>query len=296
MKGQVLQMKKNSISLVCLVLVIAAVNLAHADAPVWKVVKGERQLFIGGTLHLLTKSDYPLPQAFENAYRQSAIVVFEADLQKMRSPEFQQLLQSKVVYTDGRSLKTILSAKTYQTLEQHMTSRGLPMANFQRMKPGMLAITLTVVELQRKGLYGTGVDEFFSLRALNDGKPIDKLETAEKQLAFLSTMGEGREDALIAHTLRDLERLPEIISSLKEAWRNGNRSRIKDIAITPIKKDFPKVYHKLLVQRNMDWIPKIEEMMQTKDVEFILVGAAHLVGEEGILSQLAARGYAIQSP
>lgn len=289
-------MKKIIASFLLSMLVFTSLNAAYGDAPVWKVVKGEHQLFIGGTLHLLSKSDYPLPAAFENAYRQSAVIVFEADIAKLQSPEFQQLLQSKVVYTDGRSLKTVLSERTYRALEKHMMSRGLPIDGFQQMKPGMMSITLILIELQRQGLYGTGVDEFFNQRARRDGKTIGKLETVERQLAFLSTMGDGREDALIAHTLRDLKRLPQIISSLKKAWRIGDRAKIKDISIAPIKKDFPKVYHQLLVARNMAWIPKIESMMQTKEVEFILVGAAHLVGEEGILAQLAARGYAIQAP
>ena len=134
-------MKKVFTSLLCLVFVAAGIQLAHADSPVWKVVKGERQLFIGGTLHLLAESDYPLPAAFENAYRKSAIVVFEADIQKMQSPEFQQLLQSRIIYTDGRSLKTVLTQKTYRALEQHMTSRGIPIVGFQQMKAGMVGVT-----------------------------------------------------------------------------------------------------------------------------------------------------------
>jgi uncharacterized protein len=289
-------MKKRRFSLVWVVLLLVGVNTARADAPVWKVVKGENQLFIGGTLHVLSKSDYPLPAAFENAYRQSAMVVFEADMQKLQSPEFQQLLQSKIVYTDGRSLKTVLKKTTYDALERHMSSRGLPIANFEQLKPGMVAITLTLFELQRLGLVGTGVDEFFNLKARTDGKTIGQLESAEKQLAFLSTLGDGREDALVAQTLSEIHELPQLMHSLKAAWRQGDRGKMKELAITPIKKDFPKVYQQLIVQRNMDWIPEIENLLATKEVEFILVGAAHLVGEEGILAQLAARGYTIQSP
>jgi uncharacterized protein len=122
------------------------------------------------------------------------------------------------------------------------------------------------------------------------------LESAEKQLAFLSTLGDGREDALMAQTLSEIHELPQLMHSLKAAWRQGDRGKMKELAITPIKKDFPKVYQQLIVQRNMDWIPEIENLLATKEVEFILVGAAHLVGEEGILAQLAARGYTIQSP
>lgn len=289
-------MKKGFGSFLSVILIFLGVHTAIADGPVWKVVKGEHQLFIGGTLHLLTRSDYPLPAAFENAYRQSAILVFEADMQKLQSSEFQQLLQSKVVYTDGRSLKTVLSKTTYQELNQHMSSRGLPMAGFEHLKPGMMAVTLTMMELQRLGLVGTGVDQFFNLRAVKDRKTIGQLESAEEQLAFLSTMGDGREDAMIAHTLRDLNTLPQLMASLKAAWRQGDRRKLKALAITPIKKDFPKVYRQLFVQRNRDWIPKIEALLKTKEVEFILVGAAHLVGEEGLLAQLSARGYTVQQP
>lgn len=283
-------------SLLWMMLAVAGLSAAHADGPVWKVVKGENHLYIGGTLHLLSKSDYPLPAVFEDAYRQSAIVVFEADMQKLQSPEFQQLLQSKVVYTDGRSLKKVLRESTYQALERHMTSRGLSIANFEHLKPGMLAITLSLIEMQRLGLVGTGVDEFFHLRAMNDSKRIGQLESAEKQLAFLSTMGDGREDDLIIHTLRDIKKLSQLMADLKAAWRQGDKDKLKELAITPVKKDFPRVYQRLFVQRNNNWMPRIETLMRTKEVEFILVGAAHLVGEEGILAQLSARGYTIQAP
>jgi hypothetical protein len=289
-------MKKKAVSLLWVLLLLVGVSAAQADTSVWKVVKGENHLFIGGTIHVLAKSDYPLPAAFENAYRQSAIVVLETDMQKMQTPEFQTLLQSKIVYTDGRSLKTVLKKTTYQALEEHMSSRGLPIANFEQLKPGMVAITLTLFELQRLGLVGTGVDEFFSLKARDDGKAIGQLESAEKQLAFLSTLGDGREDALITQTLSEIQQLPQLMTSLKAAWRQGDRDKMKALAITPIEKDFPKVYQQLIVQRNMDWIPEIEQMLKTKQVEFILVGAAHLVGEDGILAQLAARGYTIESP
>jgi uncharacterized protein YbaP (TraB family) len=289
-------MKKRAVSLLWVLLLLVGINAAQADTSVWKVVKGENHLFIGGTIHVLSKSDYPLPEAFENAYRQSAIVVLETDMQKMQTPEFQKLLQSKIVYTDGRSLKTVLKKTTYQALEEHMSSRSLPIANFEQLKPGMVAITLTMFELQRLGLVGTGVDEFFSLKARDDGKAIGQLESAEKQLAFLSTLGDGREDALITETLSEIQRLPQLMTALKAAWRQGDRGKIKELAITPIEKDFPNVYQQLIVQRNMDWIPEIENMLKTKEVEFILVGAAHLVGEDGILSQLAARGYTIESP
>ncbi len=287
-------MKNGKLSCLLVFLAFISVHTVHADSPVWKIVKGENQLFIGGTIHILTKSDYPLPSTFENAYSQSAILVFETDMQKMQTPEFQKTLMSKVVYSDGRNLKMVLNEATYQKLEQHLTNRGIPMVKMMNFKPGMVALTITVIELQRLGLMGAGVDEFFNLRAIKDKKEMGQLETVDEQLALISTMGDGQENEFIAYTLRDIEKLPELMQSLKDAWRRGDNRKLKEIALTPFKKDFPDLYYELIVKRNNAWIPKIEAMLKTKDVELILVGALHLVGDDGVLAQLAARGYDIQ--
>ena len=41
--------------------------LLSAKGPVWKVSKGGQTVYLGGTIHLLSPSDYPLPEEFEEA-------------------------------------------------------------------------------------------------------------------------------------------------------------------------------------------------------------------------------------
>ena len=90
---------KLSISLHLLpLLIFILVAPAHSASPVWEVTKGDNQLFIGGTIHLLTPEDYPLPTAFEEAYGQSALLVLETDIRKFQSPEFQQTLAKELTY------------------------------------------------------------------------------------------------------------------------------------------------------------------------------------------------------
>ena len=164
-----------------------------------------------------------------------------------------------------------------------------------KLKPGMLSVTLTIIELQQLGLVGTGVDEYFSLKALNEQKTINHLETVYDQLKFISTMGEGNENALIEYTLMDLKDLSKSFATLKNAWRNGDVIQLKKVALDPWKKLFPRIYDSLLVKRNDNWIPQIEQMLKTKEVEFVLFGALHMVGEKGILAQLKALGYKIEN-
>lgn len=289
------RMKRTLLACFALLLLLVFSPPARADSPVWKVAKGDAHLFIGGTVHVLSQDDYPLPEAFEKAYQASSIIVFEADIQEMQTPEFQKALVEQASYPEGRDLTMFLTDETRAHLVQFLESRQLPMDNLVKFKAGMVSVTLTIVELQRLGLAGAGVDQFFSQRAANDQKEIGALETAQEQLMFIATMGEGKEDALIAYTLRQIEDLPAMMQAMKAAWRAGDNAKMEAVALRPMEKDFPLMTDRFVEDRNDAWLPRIEAMFETEAVEFVLVGALHLVGEEGLLEQLKAKGYEIEN-
>lgn len=269
-------------------------SLAHADTSVWKVTKGEQSLFIGGTLHVLAPSDYPLPASFSASYQQAQTLVFETDLSALSTPDLQLKMLSVLTYPKGKDLKSVLKEKTYQRLNTYCQARGLPLYNFRKFKPALLTITLTMIELQRMGISSAGVDEHFYKQATKDGKLLLELETNEQQLQFLAAMGEGQEDQLISSTLDDMGILAEMMTTLKSAWRSGNSNKLLDIAIMPMIRDYPELYQNLLVSRNNNWLPQIKAMFETPETEFILVGALHLVGPDGIIEQLQKGGYRVE--
>ena len=266
----------------------------YAESSVWTVEKDGNRLFIGGTIHMLSESDYPLPEAFEIAYLGSAEVVLETDMQKLQSPEFQATMMRQLSYPDGQNLQQVLNKSTYRALEQFFTTRGIPMTNIVGFKPGMVATMMTMVELQRLGLVGIGVDAYFSTKSIGDQKKLGQLETVESQIAFIANMGVGQEDEMLLYSLADIEKLPTLMRSMKQAWRRGDVSKLKELGITPFKNDFPEMHKALLIDRNNAWMPQIETMLNTRAVEFVLVGALHLAGEDGLLTQLSARGYKVR--
>ena len=266
----------------------------HAESSVWKVKKGNNHLFLGGTVHVLAQADYPLPDEFDRAYQRSERLVLETDMQRLESPDLQQTMLKELTYSDGSNLKSVLSEKTFQALDQYCSSRGIPTANLLPFKPGLVAATLTVFELQYLGLAGVGVDAHFNARAAKDQKSMGQLESVEAQLEFLATMGQGQEDEMIAYTLGDIKNLSSLMGEIKQLWRSGNMSELETLAVIPFKNEFPDVYKKMLVDRNNAWIPQIQRMLNTGEIEFVLVGALHLAGEDGLLAQLSASGYEVQ--
>lgn len=263
-------------------------------SPVWKISHEGNVLYLGGTIHALTPGDYPLPAGFDLAYSQSDILVLETDVGGMQSPESQGLLATAMLYQDGRSLRSVLSPAVYQELAEFMAKRGSDIANYNVFKPGMLSILLTLEELQRLDQLGEGVDQHFDKRAQNDVKPRLFLETIEQQLNFLSAMGEGQEDRFMQYTVAELKNTGAMLDQLKGAWRSGQASTLEAVGIASWRDDFPRLYQSLLVQRNNAWLPQLDAMLNTAPTEAVFVGALHLVGEEGLLTQLRKRGYTVE--
>ncbi|WP_371187119.1 TraB/GumN family protein [Thalassotalea maritima] len=280
-----------TLSLTLLMLLVS--NVSTAKSPVWQVEKNGKTVFIGGTIHLLGQQDYPLPAAFDQAYEKSQVLVLEVDLNKAQTPQFQQQMLAQMTYQDGRTYADVLQSKTVERLNTYMQQRGLPVDNFKVFKPSLLSITLTMVELQRLGIAGTGVDMFYSMRGSNDAKRFQYLELPNEQIEFLADLGKGFEDEYINYTLDDMHRLADMMSEMKVAWRQGDNDALYDLAGKEWQQNFPQSYQSIIVERNNNWLADIESYFSSDEVEFILVGAMHLVGNEGVLQSLRDKGYQI---
>ncbi len=268
-------------------------SVGEAKTSMWQVSNGTHSLFLGGTIHMLNQTDFPLPDEFDWAYRSADVLVLETDLLRLTQPQFQNLLIQRVSYPDGQTLKTQLQPRTYKLVSDFLSARGLSIAIFESFKPSMVSISMSVMEMKRLGLDSIGVDQHFFQRAREDGMPTSQLEKPEDQIEFIANMGAGNEDELLLNTLRDLRDLLPVLREIKQSWRSGEEVRLARAALNPMRQDYPALYQSLLVERNKDWLPQIVEMLGTGETELVLVGALHLVGEQGLLKQLKAHGFQV---
>lgn len=265
-----------------------------ADTALWRVSKGDAELYLGGTIHVLSASDYPLPAEFEKAYQLSQLLVLETDMAAMAKPEVQGKLLQLVMYPPGKTLKDDLKDETYSALVEYAEASGLMMQSLNQFKPSMVMITLLMTELQRLGMANSGVDSYFHNKALSEGKILGELETVEVQLNVIANLGKGHEDELILNTLDEMKQLSLTMNDLKKAWRQGDLKQLEALGLEQMKQDYPELYEILLVDRNNAWMPKIEAMLLTPEVEFVLMGALHLVSSDGVVSKLRKRGYKVE--
>ncbi len=268
-------------------------GVSVAETSVWRVSDGNNSVYLGGTVHLLRPSDYPLPEEYEQAYQGSSELYFETDISSMSDLSVQAQMLQQLTYSDGRTLKTVLSEDAYTTLEDYTATIGMPLMMLEQFKPGMIISTLQVLEFQRIGFTPQGVDAFFNTRALGDAKDIGALETIEEQIGFLAAMGEGNESEFILLSLEDLENTNASMEEMITAWRNGDESALQKLFVDDMQQRAPGLFDSLISQRNLRWMPQIEAMFEDPDTEFVLVGAAHLIGGEGLVQLLQSKGYEV---
>ncbi len=276
------------------VLAIVIASFGANAASVWKVSKGDNTVYIGGTVHVLSASDYPLPREYKEAYDASDSLVFETDMEAVKSLEFQQQSMAMMTFQDGRTFRDVLSPEVSAAVEKHLTSRGIPVEQLLPFKPSLLSITLSVLEFQVIGLTSEGVDQYYSTLALGDGKPVAWLEEPTEQLQFLAGLGQGQENQLIQYTLDEIDTLKPSIDELKDQWRRGDMEAMDKSQLTDMQKDFPAIYNDLIVVRNNNWMPQIEAMFATDEVELVLVGTLHLAGKDSVLASLEKAGYSVE--
>jgi len=240
--------------LLCLLLPLHA----FADPAFYRISKGNEQHWLLGSIHAGKPSLYPLPDPVERAWQQSHALVMEVDMTHISQAQWQEM-GAITRLVDGKTLKDHLPIDLYRRTLIAAGQNGLNESMLAPLRPWFAAITLTQAALERTGYRGEfGVDQHFAKRANDGGKPIIGLETLLEQLGYLASVGDNQ-TLMLESTL---DELPDL------AWLEQT----------------------LLAERNRNWV---KQWPGLPNESFIVVGALHLYGEQGLLALLEQQGWRI---
>lgn len=271
-----------------------AQNAAPKKHFLWKVEGGKTPLYLLGSIHLLSSAYYPLPAAIDEAFESAGTLVEEVNLDEALSPASMALILSKAMLQDGKTLDQVLSKDSYARLAAYMKSAGMPLDRMRRFKPWMVSLTITTLEAQKAGFDPNfGVDKHFFDRAKKAGKTVKGLETAAYQIDRLDAMAEADQDDLVRKTLAEVETERANIKTMADAWASGDAPTLETLLLDSFKES-PAVYERLLVERNRNWMPELETCLDAPRPCFVVVGAAHMVGPDGLVTLLRKKGLTVE--
>jgi uncharacterized protein YbaP (TraB family) len=265
-----------------------------AKSFLWKVHSGPRVMYLAGSVHALNKDVYPLSAAFEQAFAASDTLVEEINLETAGLMSLTPMLLTKAMYQDGRTFDKVVSKETADLVATHLKSMPIPMEMLRPMKPWMIMLLLSAMQVQQAGLNPElGLDKHFFDRAVAARKAVIGLETAESQIDRFDQMPETLQEQLLRSTLDEIDATNAELAATVAVWRRGDAAALERNLLPGLKK-YPAAYQSLIVERNNNWMPQLEQCLTRTTPCMVVVGAAHLVGPDGLLALLQRKGYKIE--
>ena len=271
----------------------AADSAAGAAGPaMWRTGDEDTTVYLFGTVHVLPPDLSWETQALGDALDASDAVYFETDVDPDPA-ELTNVVRQLGLYPPGQKLSDQLTPEQVATLKEACASLGLSLPVVDSMRPWLAATTLSERIIVDAGYNPeSGVERTLSPMATSGGKEIRKFETVEQQLRVFADMPEQTQIDYLMEGLAEMDDEPELLGELVAAWAKGDVDELAEIMIREELANTPEIYEALLVKRNRAWADALDDLVKHEaGTFFVAVGAAHLAGEDSVVSMLADMGY-----
>jgi len=260
----------------------------------WKATSPSTTVYLVGSIHVGDSSMYPLPREVESAFAAAKVLAVELNIKNADQAKVLSLVQKYGVYADDDSLAKHLSKETQAALDEYCARHNVPRMGMEKLKPWLVSISIAQMAWQQAGEDPSlGIDMHF----LNESKPpqrIDELETMESQFAILADATETEQQAMLASTLKRGDDMKDLIARVLTAYTSGDPGLLEKIMQEQNDVGSKSLVKKFVDDRNVAMTGKMEEYLKGKDPVFVVVGAAHIVGDKGIAKQLRDKGYKVE--
>jgi uncharacterized protein YbaP (TraB family) len=260
----------------------------------WKVQSGTGVMYLAGSVHALTPDAYPLNPAYQRAYDAAGALVEEIALAEADPFSSGPALLAKGMYQDGRTFDRAVSRETADLVAEKLKNTPLALELIQPMKPWMVMLMLEALGSQAAGLDpGLGLDKHFYEMATGAGKTVIGLETAESQMDRFDKMPEPMQEQMLRSELAEMDTEKASLRALLTAWQTGDAAAMEKMLLSAFRSN-PAADTSLIPERTRNWMPQLDACLKRASPCFVIVGAAHIVGPEGLLSMLQRRGYRVE--
>jgi len=262
----------------------------------WKVQGEHADIYLLGSIHFASKDTYPLADTIENSFNHCQKLAVEIDISDIERKELNEKMMDAA--RTGQSLFDFLDSDTYFKLDHLLSEYNINLITMDNMKPWYFILTLTGLEFAaKKYQLEEGIDRHFMKKANQKKMEIISLESIESQIEMFSGMEDSISIQLIQSILDSRTDSQETPDLLMRYWKEGKADSLKILIMNDNNFQdeagqifFERIYKK----RNYEMVDKIIPLIHGKDNIFVVVGTAHLLGQDGIVEILKSKGYKVE--
>lgn len=253
--------------------------------PIWKI-KNE-PFWFAGTLHCLKEEDYPISDILQETINIAELLVLE-------DKDFLVKGQSLGLYEEGKTIHSELSSEAIDLLLKRCKDVALDFKVVQTFRPWKAAIVVLAKLWRSIGFsFDYSLDKYLLDTFLSSKKQVISLEDSLEVLLLFERLSQEDQENWLMKSLESIELVTKHIEDLHEAWKLGSEELVIKLSHEPLK-IIPNLFQRLILERNVAWLPKIAKLIDKKDSALVAVGTAHLFGESNIIDLLIRAGYNIE--
>lgn len=266
-----------------------------AAVPLWTVQDdhGAGQVILLGSVHLLRAEDLPLPDEVHEAYEGAERLVMELGPAELAPGASQAALQRIGIMSPGGSAAELLDAREWRLAETLAREAGVDLQAVAGLEPWFGAIVLYTSALIASGYDpALGVEQQIASWAMRDAKPVAGLETLDEQLLLFKRLSAETQREMLLKTLEELVAMEADTDALVAQWRAGDLAALTRRLETDFR-NYEELRASIVVDRNRNWLPAVEALLNESGTSLVVVGTLHLVGPEGLPALLKERGFRV---
>ncbi len=282
------------------VLIVLLAGLAQAGTGrpqeggrlfLWKIVTPKATSYLLGSVHVARPDFYPLDRRVEEAFAQCSALAVEADI-GVGLDQLAEAVEKLGYYPadGGDGLERHLSPRTLRQFEKI----HLDVAALRQLKPWLAALVIDAQLFKALGFdINLGIDKHFLDAARQRDLPIRQLESLDAQLRLFADMPDACAEAQLYEALRAVQNKGRLLKKTVALWQAGDAETLaglvaRDLDAHPEYRDCADGF---FGRRNRAMADIVNDWLGQGEPVFVVVGAGHLVGPDGLVALLRAKGY-----
>ncbi len=268
----------------------------YGSAPALYVARDhDSTLYLYGTIHLRRAGEPWGAPHVEAALNEADTVWTETEISSEAEARAQGVALRLGMAPSDRPLSSWLTEEEQARLAALNERLGLPPAALEPMRPWLASLTLSIIPMLQAGYDPqAGVDRAIAAWTQTNGREARWFETAEEQIGFFAGLSDEAAREMLIYSINEAEGARELVDAMSSAWEVGDMETLEGLIINEMREDFPEAYEALFTRRNAAWVEVLMQEMQGSGVDFVAVGAGHLVGAESVIEMLRARGVSVE--
>lgn len=263
---------------------------------IWQITSGSNILYLMGSIHVADADTFPLAAVIDDAFTQADVLAVEVDISDIDQSESLALLLEYGTYPSGETLEDNLPEELYERLADKFAEWGVGIGFLKEYRPWVVENILEVTSFQTLGYTSEyGIDMYFLESATSRNMEIIELESEEFQIQLIADIPDDIMAKIIEMNL-DEPITAEDIEELFVYWETGDAVAMENLLFEGLDEEPELIpyYQAMFTERNQTMMDKIVGFLDEDQTYFVVVGAGHLVGEEGLLDLLEEAGYIVE--